>query len=71
MLSALWCLPLAVAAGAVVPLWRGARCLEQEAAALQVSVAELGRVRPMVERLKADVAAVDATGRGFADFGHR
>ncbi|MDQ6615151.1 MAG: hypothetical protein M3083_10470 [Actinomycetota bacterium] len=71
MLSPVWWLPLAVAAGAVLPIWRGARRLTEEAAALQVAVAELGAVRPLVAQVRAEIAAVDANRRHSHDQGPR
>jgi hypothetical protein len=58
MLSPLWWLPLAVAASAVGPIWRGMRRLEADAAGLQASVAELGRVRTLAAEVAAEIAAV-------------
>jgi spore maturation protein SpmA len=70
MLSPLWWLPLAVAAAAVVPVWRGARRLAGEAAGLQASIAELQGVRPLVAQVKAEIAATHvAAGRAVADLG--
>jgi hypothetical protein len=60
MLSPLWWFPLAVAAAAAIPLWRGARSLEVRAAELRTAVADLGRVRPLLVEVKAELAAVEA-----------
>jgi hypothetical protein len=61
MLSPLWWLPLAVAAVAVVPIWRGTRRLGVEAAALQASIAGLHDLRPLVAQVKAEIGAVAAS----------
>jgi hypothetical protein len=61
MLSPLWWLPLAVAAAAIVPLWRGARRLADEAAGLRTAIADLRLVRPVVAAVKVEIAALTAT----------
>jgi hypothetical protein len=71
MLSPLWWLPLAVAAAAAVPIWRGARRLVDEAASLQASIVELAQVRPMVAQVRDEIAAVDTARRGIRDLGPR
>lgn len=71
MVSVLWWLPLAVAATAVVPLWRGAQRLVIEVARTQASISELRRVRPLVAQVKAEIDAVAAPPRGMQDLGHR
>jgi hypothetical protein len=76
MLSPLWWLPLTVAAAALYPLWRGTRRLQDEAAGLRTSIAELRRLRPQVGLVKADLAVVaqarrQRVGRGIVDMGHR
>ncbi len=76
MLSPLWWLPLAVAAAAPYPIWRGGRRLQAEAAGLQMSIEELRRVRPQVGLVKAELAAIaqarrPSPGRDIVDMGHR
>jgi hypothetical protein len=76
MPSPLWLMPLIVAAAAVVPIWRGARQLEAEAAGLRASIVELGQVRPLVAQVAAEIAAVNPAGResatrGIDELGHR
>jgi hypothetical protein len=66
MLSMIWWLPLALGAAAVVPLWRGAQRLGQEAAALRSSIDALARLRPLVADLRAEVAAVGSAVNGAA-----
>lgn len=71
MLSSLWWLPLAVAACALYPLWRGARRLVDEVAGLEASITELRQVRPLVLQVTAEMAAIELARRDLHDLGHR
>lgn len=61
MLSMLWLFPLAVAAAAVVPIWRATQRLTGEAADLRASIDELARLRPLVADVRAEIIAVGTT----------
>jgi hypothetical protein len=73
MLSMLWWFPMAVAVAGMAAIWRAARRLETELAALRVATAELARLRPLVVDVRAEIAAVasEATRRRLLDFGPR
>jgi hypothetical protein len=72
MLSMLWWFPLAMAAAAVIPLWRGTRRLLAEAGDLRLSIDELAGLRPAVAQVQAEIVAVAAAaGRPLHDLGPR
>ena len=71
MLSLWWWFPVVVAVAAVPLLWRGARRLLADAAALDESRARLAAVRPAVEAVRGEIAALAATSAGRRGDEHR
>lgn len=64
MLSLWWWLPVAVAVATVPMLWRGARRLLADAAALDESRARLADLRPVVATVRGEIAVLAATSAG-------
>jgi hypothetical protein len=68
MISPLWWIPLAVVAGALLPLWFVGRRIAQELVALRGSVEALLRLQPVAVEVREDTERVR---RAFENLGPR